>query len=375
MKLLKPIIESLLDDEDDIALDSTADIMVFLNQNYKLEYAGAEQFDQPNGTWWAIQDDGKDIPIVHINGSITVKNKSIKHLTNNLFKFGNICGRFDCSNCKNLKSLEGGPQICAHGFSCEGCTSLKSLEGGPKYVGFGKNDLHFTYRCSDCTSLESLKGAPIGYVKNAYDIKYTEYEGVDSSRLFIDVYANRCNSLKTIDWGIKELYGNLYLINCGLQNLNGAPQIIRERIDISHNKNLTNLKGSLKKVGEGFIAQYCDGLKNLEGCPEMLTKNGKTTYDFAMCKGLKELKGIPSTIHAICLDDCSDLEYLDDLIEVYEISCERCYSIKPYTVVPNAYRHGRYMKPTFYLTGSKLIGPVIDRFMEKGFEFGELMII
>ncbi len=68
-------------------------------------------------------------------------------------EFGKVTGRFDCSGCTSLTSLEGAPQVVTKSFDCHGCTSLTSLEGAPQRVTRG-------FDCRGCTSLTSLEGAP-----------------------------------------------------------------------------------------------------------------------------------------------------------------------------------------------------------------------
>lgn len=361
MKNLKFYLESLLDDEDDIALDPRADIIVFIQNNYLFNNRTP---GNPEESTWVIQTDG-DIPIVHVNSSVKVKNTSIESLTNGLFKFGNIYGRFDCSNCSKLESLEGGPYKVAMSFICENCPKLKSLEGGPQYVGCASYDS--SYICRDCTSLTSLKGAPIGNV-NLRD-NYASLEGVDrnSGKLYLHVDANNCKSIKTIDWNIKELRGNLYLRSCDLRDLNGSPRKVTGEFLIANNKNLTSLKGAPLKIGDEFYAGDCTALKDLTGCPMMANKNASTIYDFNGCTSLKDLKGAPDRIHKLKLDNCEKLEYLDELREVYYISCINCYSLKPYTVVPNPYKHGMYNSPEAHLSGSAFVGDIGKNFKQKGF--------
>lgn len=48
-----------------------------------------------------------------------------------------IDGNFDCSFCRNLTSLEGGPQKVGKHFDCTGCKHLETLKGAPQFVGGG----------------------------------------------------------------------------------------------------------------------------------------------------------------------------------------------------------------------------------------------
>ena len=70
-----------------------------------------------------------------------------------IIKFGRVTGDFDCSQCDDLKSLEGCPDRVDGSFYCKRCHKLKSLEGCPKQVGKDFN-------CSECSLLESLENSP-----------------------------------------------------------------------------------------------------------------------------------------------------------------------------------------------------------------------
>ena len=119
MKSIKDyIIESLLDDEDDLVNSNDAIIKSFIETNYKI--IGS----------YTIKDN-----IVDVQGSVTVKNKNIESLTNGLFSFGKVRGDFNCYYCASLKSLEGAPKEVGRNFNCDNCPSLTSLEGAPKKIG------------------------------------------------------------------------------------------------------------------------------------------------------------------------------------------------------------------------------------------------
>ena len=59
-------------------------------------------------------------------------------------------GNFDCSECKNLTSLKGGPKIVKGKFVVDECPNLVSLEGAPHKAG--------AFECYDCVKLMSLEG-------------------------------------------------------------------------------------------------------------------------------------------------------------------------------------------------------------------------
>ena len=86
--------------------------------------------------------------VVDCSGDVEVKNKSITSLTNGLFSWGVIDdGYFNCSYCKNLKTLEGAPKEVGWSFVCNHCNNLTSLKGAPEKVG----------RLFDCGNCPNLK--------------------------------------------------------------------------------------------------------------------------------------------------------------------------------------------------------------------------
>ena len=58
-------------------------------------------------------------------------------------KFGEDIKDFDCSNCKNLQSLNGCPKEVGGYFDCSNCKNLQSLECCPEKVGGN-------FYCKDC---------------------------------------------------------------------------------------------------------------------------------------------------------------------------------------------------------------------------------
>ena len=131
---------------------------------------------------------------VHCSGEVGVKNKSITALTNGLFRWGMVNKVFSCTNCENLKSLEGAPKSVWGYFNCSNCKNLKSLEGAPEEV-----DGYFY--CNRCDKLENLKGAPKKLKGNFYCndcINLTSLEGAPEVEGGKFVYIN-CPNLKITD--------------------------------------------------------------------------------------------------------------------------------------------------------------------------------
>ena len=162
----------------------------FMSQGHKIDFKDAIQIHNN---------------IVDVSCSIFISNNNIISLTNGLFKFGKINGTFDCSNCKNLKSLEGGPIEVGGTFDCSNCKNLKSLEGGPIEVG-GDFD------CSNCYNLKSLEGSPKVVGR--------------------DFYCNGCENLKS---------------------LKGGPETVDRHFNCVWCPNIISLKDSPKKIGGKFI--------------------------------------------------------------------------------------------------------------------------
>lgn len=90
-KKKRTLVESLLDDEEDLINDNSALIEQFLKDNYNIR-----------GTYTIKSG------VVDVIGKIELSNKSMKHLTNNLFKFGTVMGNL-YMNDLNLESLDGFP--------------------------------------------------------------------------------------------------------------------------------------------------------------------------------------------------------------------------------------------------------------------------
>ena len=165
MKNLKEyILESLLDDEEDLIDNNDALIRDFLEKNYTI-YGS-----------YIIKNN-----VVDAKGDVMVKNDKISSLTNGLFEFGKVDGNFNCACCNSLTSLEGAPKYVGKDFYCFFCNSLTSLEGAPKYVGKDFN-------CACCNSLTSLEGAPKYVGKDFYCFfcnSLTSLEGAPKAKKII----------------------------------------------------------------------------------------------------------------------------------------------------------------------------------------------
>lgn len=207
------LIESLLDDEEELINDETSVIESFLKDNYKIK-----------GTY-TIKNG-----IVDIDGDITLTNNKLEYLTNDFFSFGKVIGKFEAGgdgkiNIKSLKgapkeasifavnrskitSLEGCPEIAEYcnfeynsellnlkgspkslkgSFMCYGCEKLKSLKGAPKEIGRD-------FDCSDCINLISLEGGP--------------------EKVGGDYTCDGCEKLKSLKGAPKKIGGSFDLSGC-----------------------------------------------------------------------------------------------------------------------------------------------------------------
>ena len=192
---MKSLKESIFDDIEDIASNDTVLIEQFLKDNYDI-----------CGTY---NIDGN---VVDVDGHATVKNKYIKSLTNGVFRFRNVTGKFSCAHCKKLASLEGAPEMVDWDFDCSYCSNLVSLEGSPETVGS-------SFYCNGCPKLTSLEGGP------------------------------------------KEVEGNFDCNECKkLTSLKGAPKKVGGEFDCRKCSNLTSLEGAPDKVGRYF---YCGNCRKL----------------------------------------------------------------------------------------------------------------
>lgn len=240
------LIESLLDDEDELINDNTVLIEQFLNDNYIIK-----------GTY-TIKNG-----IVDVDGDVRISwdvQNDITSLTNNIFEFGNINGDFIVVECDKLESLKGGPKKVKYDFICSYCKNLKNLEYAPEQVG--KN-----FEANYCVSLKSLKGLP---------------KRVESLSL------SRCDGLTDLEY-ISD--ANEYILDSckNLKSLNGLPTSHEYSLNLSHCTKLKTLAGCGKKIGYLDIIKC--SLNDFNGGPEYIS--GNLYINFSK---LKSLNGFPKQI-------------------------------------------------------------------------------
>ena len=305
---LSSLNESLLDDEDEIASNDEVLIIQYLNKYYKFNFGepGSPRGLNPN----YVLENG----VVHVYGHVHITDKSIKTLTNGLFKFGVVTGSFHCSNCPNLESLEGAPQFVGKSFDCHNCSSLKSLEGGPQYVG--EKSSRSTNQWNGCqydcsgTAITSLKGTPRGYIEHTGG--YNTYKGVDGAT-YANVHIHNCPNLTTIDWNIKKQYGNLHIQNCpNLRDLKGMPQKIYGELWINLCNSLKSLDGGPSYVSDEININSCNNFKSFGKCLDPKFKYKKLKIYCVELPNFDSFEGIPSQIYYFSIKSCPSLKTLKD---------------------------------------------------------------
>lgn len=227
MKTLK---ESILADMDSVISSGDNNIRdlvkKFLSENY-------------TGSYLIPYSPNKDgLYEISVTKRIAVKNKSIEALTNGLFIFTVCNGDFDCSNCYNLKSLEGAPKKIKGVFICSFCKSLTSLKGGPEHTSG-------IYYCNDC-NLESLEGAPnkLSAINCAGNHRIENLKGLPK-KISTPNKKYKAEQCKLVCNNIK-----------GLKTLEGCPEEIQGWFDVSNcpNLDLDSLKKYFpKKIYDDFM--------------------------------------------------------------------------------------------------------------------------
>lgn len=244
-KLNKYLIESLLDDEEELVNDDNILIDQFLNDNYIIKGS------------YTIKN-----KIVDVNGSVRISwdvQSDITELTNGMFEFGVINGDFNINDCVNLESLKGGPKKVKGDFLCCYCKNLKSFEQAPY-------EIEGNFIADGC-GVKALKGLP-KRVKN--------------------ISLSQCDSLINLDH-IPDA-DEYVLSDCtGLKSLKGLPQDHEYSLDVSGCKKLKTLEGCGKNIG--YLSIDCCKLDSFIGGPEKLSGNLYMNES-----NIKSLEGFPNII-------------------------------------------------------------------------------
>lgn len=196
-------------------------------------------------------------------------------------KFGYIKGKFLCSHCDDLKSLQGAPQYIEGNFVCGKCDSLTSLVGGPAVISGD-------YNCNECANLTSLQGAP----KNVWGL--FDCDG--------------CKSLTSLIGGPRMVQREFDCSSCtSLTTLEGAPQSCQYFV-LNSMHSLTSLVGSPKNVDFYWISS-CDKLSSLEGISQKINKS----FEINWCDNLTSLKGGPIEVGGeVSINHCHNLVSVED---------------------------------------------------------------
>jgi Leucine-rich repeat (LRR) protein len=129
---------------------------------------------------YTINEDGS----IDVDGNVWLNNFNLTKLP---LKFGNVSGRFDCSD-NQLTTLEGSPERVGENFDCSN-NKLTSLYGGPQNVG--------AFSCGQ-NQLTSLEGSPqiIDAFVHCKNNQITDFRGVPE--FFEGIFYCEENSIEEI---------------------------------------------------------------------------------------------------------------------------------------------------------------------------------
>lgn len=275
---MKTLYETLLDDFDTLGAPLNAktikeQIKEFLKENY-MSPSNAKISRKPNENGLYVVDWTRDL---------IPKSDYIEQLTNGLFEFGEVNGKFSCSRRQKLKTLKGCPKIVKGDFNLSDCISLESLEGGPEIV-------HGTFEFSGCLSLTSLKGAP----KKCQ--KVTHWNGWSDG-------APKACTMESFEGFPEAKYILLEGIG-GVKNLKGLPQKGVLEFDVRNLPDLESLEGGPTGVAYKYACYDCPKLKSLKGCPDVV----QSLFSCNGCHSLKNFEGAPKEVGHIQAAHCKWLD-------------------------------------------------------------------
>ena len=281
MKDLKYIVESLLDDEDELAKSALKDFLInWLKTNYKID-----------GTY-EIHGDDDDL-VVDIDGFLYLKNSDIDRLLPYGCSFRYVSDDVYINNCPNLESLEGSPSRIDGVLYISDCEKLRSLENNLK------NELH-SIHLTDLPLIKNLKGLEK-----------------------LQIYHIQIINLPIKDLSYCPKSDDYNISRCSqLGSLKGAPKECKY-FDISMS-GITSLKGAPEKCVQ-FTCVGNQYLNSLEGGP----KECKFIYSCEKCGNLTNLIGAPKKCEKFYCNDCLNLESLEGAPEeCYEFDCRNCPNLK-----------------------------------------------
>lgn len=218
--------------------------------------------------------------------------------TNGVFKWGKIGGNFRISSLP-IKDLSNGPEEIVGKFFCSNCSELESLEGGPKSVG--------ELILNDLNSLESLKYGPTSVKRISINkcMKLSSLNGCPE-KISSTFECIGCPNLKSLK-GIPKCE-KIKIDMCGIETLEGCPNEVQV-FDIWKCSDIKSLKGGPKNA-HIFKCLSAPMLKTLEGGPE------KAEYMYCDdCHALESLKGAPKEAKYFSCSNASKLTSLEGLPE------------------------------------------------------------
>lgn len=196
---------------------------------------------------WNVFSDGT----VRVKGNVSLAEADITEIP---VQFEEVTGYFDCSH-SNLRSLKGSPRRVKDYFSCSDCKNLKSLEGGPEVVDE-------SYWSHSNPLLINLKGAP-KQVGDSFD-------------------CSNCKNLVSLEGCPPRLGGYFDCKNNEkLKSLVGGPVKVPSDYDCNGCKSLVSLEGAPDSLDGAFMSKNCTGLKSLKGIPTLAEE-----YYMEGCTGL-----------------------------------------------------------------------------------------
>ena len=164
-------------------------------------------------------------------------------------KFGVMRYGFNCSGCRNLTTLQGGPTFVERIFNCS-WTSIKNLKGAPELGWFTQFD------CKECSELESLQGAPhyALYFICSTNPKLTSLKG-SPTEIGRELKCFQCRNLKSLQSNISDdCQFELNACSCpSLTTLAGAPKGARLLVRNCNNLTITREdRERIRQIKDGY---------------------------------------------------------------------------------------------------------------------------
>lgn len=203
-------------------------------------------------------------------------------------EFDTVEGKFDCSHCKTLVSVEGSPARVWGDYVCECCDILATMKGAPRYVKGGfycdANQSLERLECRDTTvygdfacaksSVKSLEDCP-RTIKGSFDCGYTDIESLKGVPVNIGGHFNceHCRQLKSLEHAPVYVFGYFSCEGCtNLVSLKGAPKHVSVSFNCEGCENVTEIGCEIEEIKGGFYYKGCTKLKSLKGLPRNVQK-------------------------------------------------------------------------------------------------------